>query len=590
MTRRNLFQFAGGATAGALLTPAPWRLITDTALWSENWPGIPVPARGEIRTRYSNCTLCEAGCAVRARCVGDQPVFLAGARGGLCPYGLAAHHLPYHPARLRQGSEREAAGAVAGAMARLADNERIAVLDLRPGRTASWTYRRALAAVRNGTYIAASEPGAAVNLDQAKIVLSLGAPLLDGWGTPASVFAARPNFRLIQAEAVESRTAALADRWIPIRPGSENALAQGIAGAMSLESAALATGVPAAQIAELARELADHGPALVIDHRMSETAVALNVALGAWGRTVWPRREAPVPASWTKCAPSTQLEQVPDGSVRVLLIDESAPGEYIPWNDVRRKLVSDKPVVVAFAWSKIGYGRHAQFTLPTAVFPESVDDLPPAVDRAAACFRVSVPLVAAPEGMVDPVRFVTGIAGIEAGEPLRERAAEIHKRGKGTLIALADGQSQPVKEVKAEDFATRIQAGDWWSDDQAPASGAPKVAWKPFGPTETGAPMPLAIAFAEERGAATLISPLMTKLYQESGVRLAPNHVTLHPATAQASGVEEGGRAVLQAGNGECLVEISIDSSVAPGVVQVAQRPGVLDVCDASGTAKVVRA
>ncbi len=590
MTRRNIFQFAGGATAGALFTPAPWRLITDTALWSENWPGIPVPARGEIRARYTNCTLCEAGCAVRARCVGDQPVALAGARGGLCPYGLAAHHLPYHPARLRQGSEREAAGAVAEAMARLAANERIAVLDLRPGRTASWTYRRAMAAVRNGTYIAPPEPGAAVNLDRAKIVLSLSAPLLDGWGTPAAVFAARPNFRLIQAEAVESRTASLADRWIAIRSGSENALAQGIAGAVSLDAAALATGIPAGQIEELARELRDLGPALVIDNRMSETAVALNLALGAWGRTIGPRREAPVPASWTKCAPSAQLDEVPDGSVRVLLIDESAPGEYIPWSDVRRKLVSDRPVVVAFAWSKIGYGRRAQFTLPTAVFPENVDDLPPAVDRTAACFRVSVPLVAAPQGMVDPVRFVTAIAGIDVGEPLQERAAGIHKRGKGTLTALADGQSIPVKEVNAEDFATRIQAGDWWSDDPAPASEAPKVAWKPFGQSEGGAQMPLTVAFAEERGAATLISPLMTKLYQESGVRLAPNHVTLHPDTARAAGVEEGGRAVLQAGNGECPVQVTIDSSVAPGVVQVAQRPGVLDVCDASGTAKVVRA
>ena len=90
-TRRDLFKFVGGSAAGALLTPAPWRLITDTALWSENWPGIPRPAEGEIRARYTNCSLCPAGCAVRARCVGDQPVSLAGVKdhplshGALCP-------------------------------------------------------------------------------------------------------------------------------------------------------------------------------------------------------------------------------------------------------------------------------------------------------------------------------------------------------------------------------------------------------------------------------------------------------------------------------------------------------------------------
>ena len=43
-TRRELFKFAGGSAVGVLFTPAPWRLITDTALWSENWPGIPRPA------------------------------------------------------------------------------------------------------------------------------------------------------------------------------------------------------------------------------------------------------------------------------------------------------------------------------------------------------------------------------------------------------------------------------------------------------------------------------------------------------------------------------------------------------------------
>ncbi len=102
-TRRDLFKFAGGAAVGALFTPAPWRLVTDTALWSENWPGVPRPARGEIRARYTNCSLCPAGCAVRARCVGEQPVALVGVpehpftHGALCPFGLAGHHLPYHP-------------------------------------------------------------------------------------------------------------------------------------------------------------------------------------------------------------------------------------------------------------------------------------------------------------------------------------------------------------------------------------------------------------------------------------------------------------------------------------------------------------
>ena len=218
-SRRDIFKFAGGAVAGALFTPAPWRLITDTALWSENWPGIPRPARGEIRAKFTNCSLCPAGCAVRARCVGEQPVSLAGVRGGLCPFGLTAHHLPYHPARLKQGPVEEATRAVA---------QRAAERHRRP-RSQPRTHRLLDVPPRHGSlkglYLAPELPAEAYDLSAAKTVLSIGAPLLDGWGTPANVIAARQNFRLIQAEAVESRTAVLADEWIPLEPGTEAAFA-----------------------------------------------------------------------------------------------------------------------------------------------------------------------------------------------------------------------------------------------------------------------------------------------------------------------------------------------------------------------------
>ena len=58
-------------------------------------------------------------------------------------------------------------------------------------------------------------------------MISFGAPLIDGWGTPGRVLAARPNFKLIQVEPVESRTAAMADLWLPAKPGTEAAVAQG---------------------------------------------------------------------------------------------------------------------------------------------------------------------------------------------------------------------------------------------------------------------------------------------------------------------------------------------------------------------------
>ena len=104
------------------------------------------------------------------------------------------------------------------------------------------------------------------------------------------------------------------------------------------------------------------------------------------------------------------------------------------------------------------------------------------------------------------------------------------------------------------------------------------------------AELPLTVVIAEERGAATLRSPLLSKLYQESNLRLGANRIAMHPDAAREASVEDGGRAVLQTRCGKTEVEVAIDSGVPPGIVQVAGRPGIFDACGTSARAKVVRA
>jgi len=591
--------FAGGATAGVFLTPAPWRLVTDTALWSENWPGIPRPARGEIRTRYTNCSLCPAGCAVRARCVGDQPVSLAGvpghplSHGALCPFGLAGHHLPYHPARLRQGPVKEAAAAVADGIARCKTGECIAVLDLRPGRTASWTYRRAMAAV-NGVYLAprrALGGTLAVNLAAARTVLSFGAPLLDGWGTPGNVIAAREGFRVIQAEAVESRTAAMADWWLRIPAGTEEELA----GAISEELAA-GSGesgpLPAGQFAALVRELKENGPALVLGE--PESVLKLNETLGSLGRTIVARRETPVPQDWTKAAPVTNLDAVADGSIRVLLIDESIPADYLPWSLIEPKLVRDNPVVVALAWWHEGYGRHANYVLPTAVYPESADDIPPAIDSVAATFRIAVPLVAPPPGVVRPEEWIANATGLAMTDTLRERADAIHQTGRGTVFTYADAKSTDVKQLTRNQFWKALNAGGCWLDDcRAGCQPADRLSIGPGSPATTPQSSPRATdlpLFALLANEPATVSPILSKLYQESNLRLAPGRIALHPDEAHAAGLQNGARALLQTATGQCPVEVTVDAAIPPEAVYIATHPSLLDICAPGARAKVVRA
>ena len=611
-TRRDVFKFTGGSALGLLFTPAPWRLITDTALWSENWPGIPRPGRGENRIRYTHCGLCPAGCGVRARCVGDQPVALAGAAdGALCALGVAGHHLPYHPARLKEAGVGEAAAAVAEALWKCRRDQSVAVLDLRPGRTASWTYRRALAALPNGLYLTPRSTLPAANLERAKTILSLGVPVLDGWGTAARVFAARDRFRLIQADPLESRTATLANVWLPIRPGTESTLAWGLANlalhanptalpARVAEQAArhppaevaATTGLTEAQIRAAAEELMGNGPALVLAEEPFDSVVALNVLLGAWGNTLVERREAPVPEHWRKAAPVTEFAGVPDGSIRVLLIDESSPAEPVAWSHIQKKLAAEA-LVITFAGSREGYGRHAQYTLPTAVYPETTDDVAPAADSVTAAFRLVVPLVPAAPGVVSPQEFVAALAELPAANALRERADVIHRSRRGTLCTYADGKSVPVTQVSADDFWKALNAGGYWIDSGSPRASAPKLRWDRFPASpeacEASAEWPLIAVTCERRAAGGLIPPLMSKVYRESNLRPTPGFATLDPATARQLKMVDGGRGALETRYGTAEVQVGVDSGVPPGVVQIAATPELWDLCGRVTPARMVR-
>jgi hypothetical protein len=530
--------------------------------------------------------------------------------GALCAFGIAGHHLPYHPDRLKSGPVAEATTAVRSALGQLRDTQRCAVLDLRPGRTASWTYRRAMAAIRNGVYLAPPAP-LPVNFAAAKTVLSLGAPLFDNWGTPGNVIAARDHFRLIQAEAVESRTAVMADLWLPISPGGEEALALGIANLLLPEKhaekpidglpagftdrvrefpptvAAQHSGLSEQQIGALARELQSNGPVLVLGANGSPYAAALNLILGAAGRTLVSRREAPVPDEWKKAAPVADLASVPDGSLDVLLIDESVAGEAPAWSAIQPKL-ANKAVVVTFAWSKDGYGRQSTFTLPTAVYPETVDDIPPAVDSPAAAFRLSPAWIAPPNGVVNPADFVADLAGIAAKDALQERAAAIRKSDRGSLFVPATATSTPARDVKPDEFWKLLQAGATWIDDLDANAAAPKLT-VPALPAEAFNPaFPLVVAVTEP-DAAALVSPLLTKIYQESNLRLAPEAVALHPSDARTAGLEAGSRARLETGRGSIAVDVTLDPDVPPGVMQVAGGPGIRKICGAASRARVVR-
>ncbi len=272
--RRSFLSLLIGGAAGTALSPLPWKLTDDLSIWTQNWPWTPVPQRGESYYETTTCTLCPGGCGIKVRKIDERCVKIEGAddhpvnKGGICLLGLSGLQLLYGPTRVRTPLKR-AGERGAGkwepiswdqALTELADKlrqvrangapEKVAwLLDSSQGTVAHLVKR--LMTVYGSpnfftmpsmedAYKAALKLTQAVDaqvgfdLENADFVLSFGCGLLDGWGSPVRVFKAHSTWHENQATVVQieprlSNTAAKADHWLAIKPGSEAELALAMA-------------------------------------------------------------------------------------------------------------------------------------------------------------------------------------------------------------------------------------------------------------------------------------------------------------------------------------------------------------------------
>ena len=105
--RRSFLSFVIGGAAGTALSPLPWKLTDDFAIWSQNWPWTPVPPNGEVFYVNSACMLCPGGCGITVRKVENRAVKIEGMKdhpvndGGICPMGVSGLQLLYGPGRVQ---------------------------------------------------------------------------------------------------------------------------------------------------------------------------------------------------------------------------------------------------------------------------------------------------------------------------------------------------------------------------------------------------------------------------------------------------------------------------------------------------------
>jgi anaerobic selenocysteine-containing dehydrogenase len=75
---------------------------------------------------------------------------------------------------------------------------------------------------------------AGFDVENSDFILSFGSGIIDGWGSPVRMFRANSALKknegsIVQVEPRLSNTAAKSDSWVPVKPGTETALALGIA-------------------------------------------------------------------------------------------------------------------------------------------------------------------------------------------------------------------------------------------------------------------------------------------------------------------------------------------------------------------------
>lgn len=279
--RRNFIKLMVGGAAGIHLSPLPWKLTDDIAIWTQNWSWVPVPPEGRFTHEKSVCTLCPGGCGIEVRKVDERAVKVEGRTdypvnpGGICPLGMGGLQLIYNEAirftspmkrmgargsgEFKSISWDEAIGELAERINDMRQQGRpgaLAAVDGNPMRsTMSAAIERLLKAVGSPNYMRVpfsedtsqmvntlmqgTEGPMAYDLENADFILSFGSGLLEGWGSPGRVINAwriwRPSppskggARIVQVESRASNTASKADQWVPAQPGTETALALGIA-------------------------------------------------------------------------------------------------------------------------------------------------------------------------------------------------------------------------------------------------------------------------------------------------------------------------------------------------------------------------
>ncbi|MDR2161310.1 MAG: molybdopterin-dependent oxidoreductase [Desulfovibrio sp.] len=293
--------FGAGAAAGALVTPLPWTLLDDIAIWSQNWSWIPSLKGGPSSFVPAVSKTCPSSAALTVRLAGGRPVRVLPNRdhplgGGVTALAAAELQLLNSPARvatpLKRGKDGrlhpvEWSEATRLLFERLEEaGENVAFISGDENGSVNEVISAFASALgTDRVFLMPSEGQCAsracdflglkaqlgYDLENSDFVLAIGANILETWGTVARnrrIFGASrphpqegpaPGAVFAYAGPVQNNSAAVAAPWLPIRPGTGLLLALGIAHQLIARGRSL----PARDFGLFAQMTADFGPEAV---------------------------------------------------------------------------------------------------------------------------------------------------------------------------------------------------------------------------------------------------------------------------------------------------------------------------------------
>jgi molybdopterin-containing oxidoreductase family iron-sulfur binding subunit len=616
-TRRFFLGSAVGALGGLVAGCSerlPRYLVPHAVPPDDAMPGL---------SRYFRtiCRECPAGCGVTARVCEGRVVKLEGSpdhpmsRGGLCPRGQAAVAGLYALDRL--GAPRAPTGAISweeaeralaqGLQQALASGKRIVVLT-RPERGSLGallrTWLTALGQppdqivifdpmdrpwLREGTRRAfATDATPVPDLAAARFLLSIGDDFVEE-GSPVEHARALADLRAAKGRFVYvgprlSLTAAAADEWLSVEPGTEAILVLGLVRALldlvggergglapavtaalrtrlaryDAAMVAATTGLGAATITRLARSLAAAQPSLCLGPGrcvagadaalVAEAVGAMNAVAGNVGKTV--RFAAPVAAPWNgpTMDPAELGRLAAAGEVGALIVHHANPLGFGPAFAPLAAALARVPFVAAFTNELDETAARAQVAIPDHHFLESWSDVTvragvtgiqqPAMSPVLSTRPAADVLVAAAKTLGKAAGLPDGTFGDALRQSFDEKEIE---RG-GRFAELVPEPVSPSEQILAGAWTPTVLAG--------PPGGLPLV----VAPTLRHADgLPPRNALLQE-----LPDPLTTISWS--------GWVELHPTTAAALGVRTGDVVALENAAGASELPAYVTPGVRAGV------------------------